>query len=350
GSWQGTRTFTMFAANGSQAVPPGLSMSGTNGCFLGSVTAFGDYTFTVQVEDQASPHQIATQVLSLHVALAVDQSAGGSNPSGVVLNFGGGPRLGQRFTAGVAGFLSAIRVFGLSCPAGTSVTADIQGVEANGGPNGITIASGTGVTPFNYISLTTLLQFAADEQFTMVLSANNSCGVQPQTFDVLAGGEAYVSASPWQKLRDTADGRYDLPVQTLVVPAQGLGIMAAWRGSHTATTLADGVHVLIVGGGGNISAEIYDSSTGTSVPIGAPNVPRQNHTATLLANGDVLIVGGTYFDSGLNATAYSSSAELWHHDTNAFELLSATMSTPRAYHTATRLGDGRVLIAGGQSG
>src|SRR6185436_15221546 len=104
GSWQGTRTFTMFAANGSQAVPPGLSMDSTNGCFLGSVTAFGHYTFTVQVEDQASPHQIPTQVLSLHVALAVDQSAGGSNPSGVVLNFGGGPRLGQRFTAGVAGF------------------------------------------------------------------------------------------------------------------------------------------------------------------------------------------------------------------------------------------------------
>jgi len=126
------------------------------------------------------------------------------------------------------------------------------------------------------------------------------------------------------------------------------GSMSIGRSGHTATLLKNG-KVLIVGGWTGRyalrrSAELYDPSTNTFAPTGNLIVERAGNTATLLPDGRVLIAGGE--DRQEDALA---SAELYDPDTGTFTL-TGSMAEPRGAHTATALKNGKVLIAGGGSG
>lgn len=84
---------------------------------------------------------------------------------------------------------------------------------------------------------------------------------------------------------------------------------------------------------------------GTIVPTGNTTVPRFDHTATLLAAGNVLIVGGMERNGVTDA-----SAELYDPATGRFTP-AAKMKGQRGWgSTATRLANGEVLIAGGATG
>jgi hypothetical protein len=117
------------------------------------------------------------------------------------------------------------------------------------------------------------------------------------------------------------------------------GSMTAARTKHTATLLANG-KVLIAGGStGNTalaSAELYDPATGSFAATGTLTAARLGHTATLLAGGKVLIVSG-------------SSAELYDPATGTFTATD-NPTVARTEHTATLLTSGKVLVAGGYSG
>jgi N-acetylneuraminic acid mutarotase len=112
-------------------------------------------------------------------------------------------------------------------------------------------------------------------------------------------------------------------------------------GGHTATTLANG-KVLLVGGvsGSTGSAELYDPATGTWSYTGNPNTARTWHSATLLPNGKVL-VAGSYENSARN------SAELYDPTTGTWSY-TGNLNTDGG-GTATLLPDGKVLVVWGNS-
>ena len=115
----------------------------------------------------------------------------------------------------------------------------------------------------------------------------------------------------------------------------------------TATILNDGT-VLMVGGArfppnkwqGDPShpvgsSEIYNPSDGSLSTSVSMATPREYHSAILLKNGDVLIVGGISMES------YNPGAKIW---TEIGELIHERDQM----HTATMLNDGRIVIAGGR--
>jgi N-acetylneuraminic acid mutarotase len=73
--------------------------------------------------------------------------------------------------------------------------------------------------------------------------------------------------------------------------------------------------------------------------------PRDGHTATLLDDGRVLVSGGFLGGDSLESTA---SAELYDPARDRWSE-AAPMLHPRARHTATLLPDGKVLVVGGIS-
>jgi N-acetylneuraminic acid mutarotase len=122
------------------------------------------------------------------------------------------------------------------------------------------------------------------------------------------------------------------------------------RGDHTATLLPGG-KVLVAGGysfssGGSQlgSAEIFDSATGAWTITGSLNTVREDHIATLLSDGQVLVAGG--YNRSL---AYLGSSELYNPTTGIWTI-TGNLNAARQYHAATLLPNGQVLVAGGENG
>jgi N-acetylneuraminic acid mutarotase len=87
---------------------------------------------------------------------------------------------------------------------------------------------------------------------------------------------------------------------------------------------------------------LFGFAQGKCRSAGALEAARSGHTATLLQDGRVLVVGGR----GSDATTELLSVELYQPKTNRWSA-AASLSLGRAGHTATLLDDGRVLVTGG---
>ncbi len=119
--------------------------------------------------------------------------------------------------------------------------------------------------------------------------------------------------------------------------------MNAGRTAHTATLLTDG-RVLVVGGSTDARAEILDQAGENQQFTGALATNRLNHAAILLPNGKVWVVGGQP-QSGGN---YLASTELYNPATEAF-FSGPNLTVARKAPTLNLLRNGNVLICGGQS-
>ena len=123
------------------------------------------------------------------------------------------------------------------------------------------------------------------------------------------------------------------------------GSMADTRTGHTATLLPDG-RVLVVGGissrGYLATAEVYAPAIGTWSSTGSLKEARAHHTATLLLEGKVFVAGGF---SGL----YPAMTEVYEPATGTWTT-TGRLHQARAGHTATLLPHGKVILLGGGNG
>jgi hypothetical protein len=92
--------------------------------------------------------------------------------------------------------------------------------------------------------------------------------------------------------------------------------------------------------------EIYDPTTGIWTVGRLLSTQRAHFTANPLNDGTVLAAGGSSDGPGNDVL---DSLETLDAATGRWHLLPTTLATPRQYHTATTLLDGRVLLAGGSS-
>src|SRR5262249_54980470 len=128
------------------------------------------------------------------------------------------------------------------------------------------------------------------------------------------------------------------------------GAMNSPRDSHTATLLPDG-NVLVAGGHDGTSyvssAEVSDTPSGVfTFTASSMLTARGEHTATLLPTGKVLIAGGFNGSHSCCPSDVLAAAELYDATTRTFTTTNS-MGTARTAHTATLLAPGKVLVVGG---
>jgi hypothetical protein len=192
------------------------------------------------------------------------------------------------------------------------------------------------------------------------------------TFVVTAGGGTLATTSAGTAADGTASAIWRLgddPQNTLEIRSVDLspvaftatsrvlagtfaltGSMSTPRDFHTATLLRDG-RVLVSGGlsttdpGSELAtAELYDPATGTFTRTANDmTVARVGHSATLLADGRVLIAGGS---RGAVTNVLSNVADLFDPATNRF-VQTGNLIDGQSWHEGTLLRSGEVLITGG---
>jgi RHS repeat-associated protein len=210
--------------------------------------------------------------------------------------------------------------------------------------NGMVLIAG-GVDGFDYNTISSA-ELYNPTSGTFAYTGSLNIGRIFNTATLLNNGKVLIVGGTDCNWNNIATAEVYDPVAGTFSPTSSLNTA---RDSHTATVLNNG-KVLIAGGvssngdwitGLAANAEIYDPVAGTFSSTGSLNTARDTHTATLLNNGQVLIVGG--LDVNGNSLA---SAEIYDPTAGTFAL-TGSLSYARAVHTASLLNNGMVLIAGG---
>ena len=209
----------------------------------------------------------------------------------------------------------------------------------NGGAGGPTYDSAELFDPATstWSSTFSMVALRAGHSLTLLTTGPNAGKVL-----VVGGGQRIgLTVEKRCELYDPATGTFALT-----------GLLFTARSFHTATRLPDG-RVLVTGGHdagadtlNHASVEIYDPLAGTWSPAAAMEFRRGRHTATLLPNGDVLVVGGAQVGSG---TTVNPSAEIYHPATNSWRTVTS-MAQARVGQAAALLPSGEVLVVGGFDG
>ena len=135
---------------------------------------------------------------------------------------------------------------------------------------------------------------------------------------------------------------YDPETRTFSITA---GKMTAPRAGHQAIRLPSG-EVLLLGRSSiyveQVPPELYDPSTGFFSSTGTMAKSRVSFTATLLPDGKVLVAGG---HENKTVRAALKDVEIFDATTRRFSQ-GKNLASPRSYHTATLLPDSRILLIG----
>jgi len=243
----------------------------------------------------------------------------------------------------------------------------IKVLVAGGGPGTTSVPQATDTTElFDPLSRT----FAAGPTMAVERTAHTATRLDDGRVLLVGGIDSAGVANTTCEL-------YDRATDTLTVT----GSLSSPRSGHTATLLDDG-RVLVTGGFADYqnpqtewiaalntaqdTAEIFDPATGTWSPVAQPMASkRAGHTATKLQDGKVLLVCG--INGGGDGVAligslgsnqvpfYTPTVELFDPATETFSaqaplhvpVLFGTIGGGRAFHGASVLPNGDVLVTGG---
>jgi N-acetylneuraminic acid mutarotase len=168
---------------------------------------------------------------------------------------------------------------------------------------------------------------------------------------LLPDGQVLVAGGFHEELVNGSYQRTYLNTAELYDPVSGTwsatGSLAAARSEHSATLLRNGQVLVVAGVNGSTTlqtAQLYDPVTGTWHTTGSLAATRADHTATLLPNGQVLVVGG--YNKYPLGVGYLGSPERYDPLTGKWSTAGA-LGTLGQSHTATLLPNGQVLVAGG---
>jgi hypothetical protein len=397
-----------WAATAGSALPPGLSLA-ASGLISGTPTSSGNYNVQVTVKDSASPPSQQTANYTIDISgstITITSSAPPSGTFGIV--YAG--RVGPVCMPGTPGCFCIFMPIRPSChialhgfqltvaggaqpyswswaaapgsalPPGLTLSSAgiLDGVPRKNGSYGVVITVSDSSMPMvqNEADYTILI---APPPAPQISAVNSPSAVVNQAYSftfTAAGGEPPLVWSESGALppglsfssggvlsgKPTATGSFPITVMvqdsagqnatpqnfTAQVTAHGFamtGTMSTARVSHTATLLNDGT-VLVVGGQDGTgtpvaNSEVYAPTGGTFAVSGTLGAARYAHASVLLGTEKVLVAGGD--DISGNAI---SSAELYDPAAKTFAPLGS-MGSARDSFTATLLGNGKVLLAGG---
>jgi hypothetical protein len=311
------------------ALPPGLAL-GSDGSLSGTPTTTNSFTFTVTLTDSTSAKDAVgfTIVVNDPAPPAINNTP---PPTATV----GAPYAFQ-FSAsyGLAPFVWSAT--GLPSGLGMSLGGNLSGTPTSAGHFPITVDMKDSLgrsapsAPFTLrISLARPAAAFTSTKGSMTIARTG------HTATLLLDGTVLVAGGP-----NASAELYD-PSNEMFTSTTGSMTIA--RSGHTATLLGDAAlanygKVLIAGGAGmSLTAELYDPKSGTFSRTGDFLVARNGQTATLLQNGLVLVAGGN-----------TAGAELYNPASGTF-VQTGSMTVLRTWHTATLLANGEVLIAGGET-
>ena len=215
-----------------------------------------------------------------------------------------------------------------------------------------TATSGTGSSPTDagFVDIVTYSNFTAPSPGQWTATGVMSNAIYLQSTTLLPNGKVLVAGGSDNNNNPTANVE-------LYNPATGLWTstnpLPDERFYHTATLLTNG-YVLVTGGVSNFSgpglsrtALLYNPTNSTWTATGPMHYPRYGHTATLLGDGTVLVAGGIGTNLPNTNLAEILPAEVYNPITSNWTV-KGSLSQGRYNFTATLLPNGQVLIAGGE--
>jgi hypothetical protein len=224
-------------------------------------------------------------------------------------------------------------------------------------PDGHVLITG-GVTNDNSFTIASTIDVFTGTSFLQVGAFSVRCD---HTATLLQNGKVLLAggmAGPYPGAATATTDLVSISGAGAVTVASGASLKSA-RYEHTATLLPNG-DVLLTGGGGSTDplsggvrndTETFrpNATTGSTTVRPSMAVARQRHTATMLTNGRVLIIGGYNLDANSNFNfAYPLSIETYEAQPESLAL-STSLANGRISPVTVLLPNGKVLVLGGTS-